>query len=283
MKVNVIFLDGRMVRADPALVDSLAPGVVQGEGVFETMRAREGKIGDLKEHLDRLWKGLKFLNIRPPYPTERLEYYLYRTLKVNGFRQARVRLAVWREKRHVRTAVVCRPFRGHSGDKYRRGFHAVVSDIRRKKTRSSHIKSMDYACFRRAFAQAKNKGFDEAILLNGRQEIVEGSRTNIFFVHQGVLCTPAIHCGALNGITRQQVIRRARREKIPVRMVAAGIRELFRADEAFVTNSLIGVMPLTAVAGRPVGSGKAGPVTQKLLRAYCTNAHSSCPVRGKSV
>ena len=237
----------------------------------------------LEKHLSRLLKGLKLLNIHAPYSQKRLKQYLHRTIKANGLRQARIRLAIWKERQVLRIAIVCRPFKGYPDEKYKKGFKAVISKIKRKKTRFSHIKSMDYACFRAAFMDAEIKGCDEAILLNNRKEIVEGSRTNIFFARKGVLYTPAIKCGALNGITRQQVIRCARKEKVPCRTVAADVRTLFQADEAFVTNSLMGIMPLTVIAGRPVGSGKVGPVTQKLLYAYGEDVHSSCPARSKSV
>ena len=283
MKRRLLFLDGKMIKADTLLMDSLTPGVLWGEGVFETMRARDGEIGDLKKHLSRLLKGLNAFDIRVPYSQKRLKQYLYRTIKANGLRQARIRLAIWKERRVLRIAIVCQPFAGYSDEKYKKGFKAVLSDIKRKKTKVTHIKSLDYRVFRNAFLEAENAGCDEAVLLNDRGEIVEGSRTNIFFVKGGVLYTPAIKCGALNGITRQQVIRRAREEKVPCRIVAVDVRALFQADEAFVTNSLMGVMPLTGVAGRPVGSGRVGPVTQKLLYAYCEDVHSSCPARGKSV
>ena len=283
MDAGAIFLDGKMVRASTALADSLAPGVVEGKGAFETMRVCDGGIGDLHKHLGRLSRGLNTLHIRAPYSQKQLKQYLSRTLKAGGLQQARIRLAVWKERRVLRIALVCQPFAGYSDAKYKKGFKAAISDIKRKKTKISHIKSMDYACFRRAFMEARAKGCDEAILLNSRMEIVEGSRTNIFFVKKNVLYTPAVKCGALNGITRQQVIRCARKEKDPCRAVAVNVRALFQADEAFVTSSLIGVMPLTVVAGRPVGSGRVGPVTRKLLRAYHTNTHSSCPAEGKSV
>lgn len=271
-----------MVRAQAALIESFAPGVVRGKGAFETMRAYGGKIFALEGHLNRLSRGLKFLGIPPPYPRKRLEQYLYRTIKANRLRNTGIRLAVWKEGRHLRTAIVCREA-GFSDRKYRKGFKAVLSAIKRKKTRSSHIKSMDYSLLRAAFKEAQRRRCDEAILLNHRNELAEGSRTNIFFIKKGVLYTPAVRCGCLNGITRQIVIRCARRMGLPCEIAAADARELFRADEAFVTNALMGVMPLTVVEGRPVGRGRPGRLTRKLSRAYRESVHSACPSGGKSV
>ncbi|MBN1869708.1 MAG: aminotransferase class IV [Candidatus Omnitrophica bacterium] len=283
MKGNWIFLDGRMIKADTALMNSLEPGVIKGKGVFETMRVRGAEIENLKEHLGRLDRGLTFFKMRSPYAQEKLKFCLTHTLKANHLQGARVRLAVWRERRRLRMAIVCRRFEGYPRDKYRKGFNAVVSDIRRLKTRDFHIKSLNYRCFREAFIKAKAAGYDEAVLLNSRGKIIEGSRTNIFFVQKGTLYTPAVKEGCLNGITRQQVIQYARKAKIPFRAVAADVRRLFHADEAFVTNSLMGIMPLTSVGKRRIGAGSPGPVTRKLLDMYCRKSHSSCPVCDKSV
>jgi branched-chain amino acid aminotransferase len=276
VKRKVIFLDGKMVKEGAALVDSLAPGVVAGRGVFETMRVDEGVIDDLSEHLGRLSRGLKAFKIRAPYSQKRLSQHLHQTIKDNGLSSARIRLAIWKEKRLLRIAIVCQPFKGYSDQQYKRGFKALVSDVKRKKTRFSHIKSMDYGCFRRAFLDAKKKGYDEAILVNDRAEIVEGSRANIFFVRKDILYTPSVKSGCLNGITRQKVIQCARKEKVLCRIIDANICELLKADEVFFTNSLMKIMPLTSVDNRPIGSGVPGAITRKLLSSYC-------PAKVKSV
>jgi len=283
MKTRSIFLDGRMVKASLVLIDALAPGVVDGKGVFETMRVYNGRIFGLEHHLDRLVRGLKSLKIRSSYSKKQYIRHLYRTIRANRLRQARIRLAVWRERRRLRISIVCQSFGGYSERQYQRGLKAVISDVRRAKTWFSHIKSMDYTCFHRAFKEAETHGYDEAILLNSRKELVEGSRTNVFFIKKNTLYTPAVKCGCLNGITRQIVMKHARQMNIPCRTVHAGIRKLLRADEAFVTNSLMGVMPLTAVGTHPIGRGKTGALTRRLLRAYHTNVHSSCSLKSESV
>ncbi len=278
MKTRSIFLDGQMVKARTELIDSLLPGVVAGKGVFETMRVYNGKIFSLDKHFDRLFRGLRLLKIRSPYSNIQLGVYLDRTIKVNLIKEARIRLAVWREKRQLRIAVVCQDIRSNWVQKDQKGIRAVVSSVIRKKTQFSNIKSMEYHCFRQAFNEAKKQGYDEAILLNNRQEIVEGSRTNIFYIRKGALYTPMVKCGCLNGITRQIVIRLAQNLKIPMCVVAANIRMLLRSDETFVTNSLIGIVPLAVVDNQMIGEGKIGPMTKELMDAYNTNVHSSCLV-----
>ena len=258
-------------------MDSLLPGVLQGQGVFETMRVYNGTIFSLAKHFDRLFRGLKLLKIPSPYSKKQWQKYLYQTIKVNSLKEARIRLAVWREKGKLRIAIVCQDFKDSLIRKDQMSLRAIISSVRRKKTRYSNIKSMDYLCFRQAFNEAKEQGFDEAILLNNRKEIVEGSRTNIFYIKKEVLYTPAVKCGCLNGITRQIVLQCAHQLGIPNKVVTAHTQKLIRCDEAFVTNALIGVVPLTAVGDRLIGHGKAGLLTKKIMNAYNANVHSACP------
>jgi len=270
MTIQSIFLDGEMVKARPRLIESLVPGIVQGKGVFETMRLFNGTIFMLEEHLGRLFRGLKTFKIQPPYSKGKLKQYLYQTIKMNTLKEARIRLAVWKTDQRLHIAIVCQNIGKRSDAKYKEGFKAILTDVQRNKTRYSNIKSMDYSCFRTAFQKAQEEGCDEAILLNNRRELVEGSRTNIFYIKDQMLFTPAVKCGCLSGITRKIVIQCARRLKITCRAVAADIGDLLKSDEAFVTNSLIGVMPLTVIDGKMIGRGKMGPLTQKILQTYQT-------------
>lgn len=276
MKTKSIFLDGQMVQARADLIDSLAPGVAQGKGVFETMRVYNGTIFSLEKHFHRLFRGLRLLKIRSPYSKKQWQQYLDQTIKANALKEARIRLAVWREEKKLRIAIICQDVGDHWGRKNQKGIKALVSSIRRKKTKYSNIKSMDYQCFRMAFTEAKEQGFDEAILVNNRGEIVEGSRTNVFFVKKGTFYTPAIKCGCLNGITRQIIIECVRQMNVPIKRVSTGISMLMHSDEAFVTNSLVGVVPLTRVGEQLIGQGKIGPFTKKCMDTYNTNVHSSC-------
>jgi len=277
MNARSIFLDGKIVKAGPGMIEGLAPGNVGGIGVFETMRADGDAIFALDRHLDRLFRGLKVLRIRSPYSREEWRRNLARILKDNALKSARVRLAVWKERARVRIAIVCQDSPRFINGQYIKGFKAAISGVRRPRSRYSHIKSMDYRIFRLAYQEARRQGYDEAILLNNRGEIVEGSRTNVFFVEKGVLCTPKISCGCLNGITRQIVLESARALGIPCRTDRANARQLATAQEAFLTNSLIGVMPLTGLNGRLIGRGKAGDLTRRIMDAYNTKTHCACP------
>ena len=121
---NSIFLDGKMVNARDELIQSLAPGMVCGSGAFETMRVYNGNIFAWNEHSDRLLSGLKVFKIRSPYSKKQWEQYLYRAIKRNALKEAKIRLAVWKEPREVRMAIVCQGISGRQERKFKRGFKA---------------------------------------------------------------------------------------------------------------------------------------------------------------
>ena len=273
-----IFLDGRIVYVSRRCIEPLAPGILQAKGVFETMLAclqQAGKkdwgrpvILAFEEHMKRMEKGLRLLGIDNPFSSDSLEEIMEALLEKNRIHKARVRVSVWQDKQGIRSAIICQPFYSYSKDKYIRGFSAIISSRIRKKNRFSHIKTFKYSCFYEAFAEANSSGYDEAILLNSKGELVEGARTNLFWIKNGVLFTPAVRCGCLNGITRRLIIRCARSTGISCRAVSAGCGDLLNADEAFLTNSLHGLMPLVRVGADLIGSGRPGIITMRLADAY---------------
>ena len=184
-------------------------------------------------------------------------------IRRNHIKNGRLRLAVWKDKK-IHAAVIARSA-GRIGKK---GYTALISSVIRPKTKYSHVKSMDYFVFRQALQEAKSRGYDEAILLNRNGQLVEGSTTNLFFVKNGILFTPSTRCGCLIGIVRQIILDCARAHNIPVQTGAYSIKDLQKADEAFITNSLIGVKPLVSVDGHGIGKTSIGAVTAKLRRIY---------------
>ncbi|MEK6537555.1 MAG: aminotransferase class IV, partial [Nitrospirota bacterium] len=126
------------------------------------------------------------------------------------------------------------------------------------------VKSLDYWLFRERLRQARAAGFYEALLLNHKGELVEGSRTNLFLVKDGCLFTPSIKSGCLPGVMRQKVLEGARCLKLRCSAKTLTAQDLFAADEAFLTNALLGIMPLTALDKQPIGTGRPGPVTRRM-------------------
>jgi len=152
---------------------------------------------------------------------------------------------------------------------YQKGFRAVVSSIRRNsQSPLSGLKSANYLENMLAKQEARAAGVDEALCLNEKGLLAEASMSNIFLVTDGILRTPGQESGILLGITRETILELA--SQLGINTIEQDIRldELFRAQEAFLTNSLIEVMPLTEVDGKPIGSGRPGPVTQRLMADY---------------
>ena len=258
-----LWLDGEMVEAKPSLLKSLTPGVLRAKGVFETMRVSNGKAALLEAHLKRMSRGLNVLNLFRPKSLAAIPENISQLLKINRLKNARVRLMVWQKGGGVHGAIVVEPFKIPTAQQYKEGFKGMLANGHRRQT-PVPIKSLDYAIFRESLRKARAAGFDEALLVNSKGELVEGSRTNIFLVKDNCLFTPPIKSGCLPGVTRQAVLECARKLKLRCAAKTLKARDLLEADEAFVTNALLGIMPLTRVGSKPIGTGKPGPVTRRL-------------------
>ena len=263
MRKLTIWLDGKWVKAKPALLESLTPGILKARGVFETMRAANGKIALLEAHLKRMSRGLKVLGLRWPVWYRTIPANIRQLLRVLSLTEARVRVMLWQKGAGVHCAIVAEALQSPSARQYKEGFRATLTNGHHRKT-PVPIKSLDYQIFRRSLQKARAAGFDEALLLNAKGELVEGSRTNIFLVKDNVLLTPPIQSGCLPGVMRQRVLSRARKLKLRCTTKSITPQDLLEADEAFVTNALLGIMPLTRLGSKRIGTGKPGPVTRRL-------------------
>ena len=267
--IPTIFLDKKWIKADRGLLERLSPGILKGKGVFETMGVYEGKLFALDSHFIRLKQGLRVLKMPLRYPIAWIYGQLIRFMEKNHLKEGVLRLTIWQEHdRTQRLSLIGRSQQRPEEAKYLKGFKAMTSSITRISSRYSHIKSIDYQLFSLAYEEAKKQGADEAILLNPRGELVEGARTNLFYIQHGILYTPAVSCGCIKGVIRQIVMDLARQHHILCRAVAAKKKDLVSSEEAFLTNSFLGVMPLTSLDGKKIGLGRMGPLTKRLREDY---------------
>ncbi len=280
MTESFVYLNGRIVPAREARVSVYDQGLLYGYGLFETMRAYQGGVFRASEHLDRLARSARDLGLPLDGRLGELARAVNETLAANRLSDARIRLTVTAgesasgpvlpargEPTILVTASALPPAEARDRD-YERGWRAVAAS-RARYNRSVTVahKTLSYLENLVARAEAADGGADEALILNERGCLTEGAMTNVFVVKGGVLLTPATDCGLLPGITRSAVVALAD----PRMTVAQGWIPLAlaqQADELFVTNSVIEIMPVTELAGRPIGGGSPGEVTRALTQDY---------------
>lgn len=266
----IVYLNGKFLPEEEAKISISDAGFLYGDGLFETMRAFRGRIFRLEEHLERLFSAGKIIGLKIPLSLEKLKKIVLTTVEKNNFSDAYIRLTVTHGERGNPTiAVLVKDFRIYAPRKSTWNC-VIVQNVRQNEfSPLSRIKSLNYLTLLLARKEAESKGADEGILLNTKGEICEGTRTNIFVITEnGVLNTPPIECGCLPGITRKAVIELAQSLKLEVREKRIKIEDLKKAKEIFLTNSLIGVMPVTKIDGRVISGGKPGPLTLKIQQVY---------------
>ncbi len=281
---DLVHLNGSLLPSVEARIAALDYGFLYGYGLFETMRAyARGRVFRLDRHLQRLVSSAEILGITVGTPA--LEDAIHETLGANNLSSARIRLTVSAGEgdsvpdpascAQPTVLVVASQYRPLPEDTYQAGYRAVTASLRRNhRSPLSRIKSLNFTENLLARREARRAGADEAILLNDRDRVAEASMSNLFVVSEGVLRTPPLDAGVLPGVTREAVLELAQRLGIAAEEEDMTLDELRQTGEAFLTNSVIEVMPLTSLDGRAIGDGRAGPVTQKLREAYQELVHS---------
>jgi len=267
---EIIFWNGRFIRQDEAQAPILTPGFLYGWGLFETMRSCNNKIVYFHRHLSRIKNSCKLIGLEFPYSIDKLKRIINRTVKINGFSDAYVRLTLWKSKKCTDVLVITKKYRPPSFQRYRNGFRASISIFKQGEgSFLARLKTANYLLYRLSYLQAKNKGFDEAIIINNRGYITEGSHSNIFFAKNNAMFTPGLECGCLDGITRRVVFDLAKRYNIKTYEGNFTLLDLYGADEAFLTNSLIGIIPLASIEKRQIARGsKKDKLTNFLMERY---------------
>ena len=281
---EIIYLNGSLVPRSEARVSVFDHGFLYGYGLFETMRAYHGKIFLLERHIKRLLGSAEIIGLSSSLTDIDLGQACRDTLKANGLEDARLRLTVsngesdafpWVGTGGTPTVVVtARLYTPFTAEKYNQGFKVGISSVRRcTQSFISGVKSVNYLVSVLARREAAAYGLDEALLLNERGHITEGGGSNVFFVKASGLVTPSLESGILPGITREVVMETAASLDISAEEGDVSPDDLARFDEAFLTNSMIELMPMVAVrdgAGRMVniGSGEPGQITKQLMAAY---------------
>lgn len=255
-------------------------GFLLGDGVFETLVARGERVFRLDAHLARLAAGLATIGLMSKQMGRSPAEGVRAVLAANPRPASVVRITVSRGAPYSRglladveatptVVVLSRPWQRPDRSRYSVGFRATIAPFpRNERSPVKAIKSCSYVDHVIARQAAAEAGFDEALFLNTRGLIACACSANIFWVRSSTLATPARHNGALPGITRAAVMELAPTLGLHVEEGDYTVADLFGADEAFLTNSVLGIMPLVAVDNRPIGSGAPGLATARLSLAY---------------
>ncbi|MBI4330057.1 MAG: aminotransferase class IV [Chloroflexi bacterium] len=279
MGPDIAYLNGDLQPLAQTRISPLDYGFLYGYGLFETMRAYGGRVFLLDTHLERLYHSAEALEF-PPIPSAgELSGAVTQVLAANGLKEARIRLTVSLGEgdmvpnpatcKNPSVLVTARQYTPISRETYARGYSTILSTVRRDSASVlSRLKTCNYLGGLLARQEARRAGADEAVVLNEKGMLAECSASNLFLVTDDLLYTPTVESGLLPGITRQTVVEIAGQLGIAVKVEELSPEALEKADEAFVTNSIMEIMPLTSYEGALVGEGKPGPVTLRLMAAY---------------
>jgi len=276
---EIVYLNGRLIPKREAKISLFDHGFLYGDGLFETMRSYNGQVFRLTEHIKRLFKSAMVLRLKLVVAEEELETAVQKTIKANDLSDAYVRLTISRGEGEagpdpstcpkVTVAIITRPFQPYPHELYERGAKAIIASTRQNDLSSlARVKSMNLLNNILALMEAKAAGVDQAILLNTKGFVAEGAVSNIFIFRDNALITPPINAGILPGITRGVVLEIAKGLRIPIREGNFPPDVLMQAQECFLTNSLMEILPIVQVAEHLIGTGLPGPVTQRLRQAY---------------
>jgi branched-chain amino acid aminotransferase len=276
---QIVYLNGSLIPRSRAKISPFDFGFLYGYALFESMRAYSGRVFRLNRHLERLARSAEILGIN--LPEVDLQKAIYDTLEANGLINARIRLTVSLGQgeatpdlstcENPTVFITANTYTQLPEAAYKKGFRSVVLQIRRNSASPlSQVKSANYLDMMLARTQANNAGADEALLLNEQGYVAESSTSNVFIVSKGRIITPSIDSGILPGITRDVILELASSLRVEAEQRSVELNELYACQEAFLTNSVIEIMPLVEADGRRIGSGTVGAITGKLMYKYKT-------------
>jgi len=276
----LVYIDGEYYQKSQAKISVFDHGLLYGDGVFEGIRAYNGFVFKLREHIDRLYNSARVIMLNIPLTKEEMVLAVVETLRKNNLRNAYIRLIVTRgvgdlgldpRKCPKPTVIIITDvIRLYSKDLKEKGIRTMIVWVRRNPvdTASHEVKSLNYLNSILGKIEANIAGFDEAICLDKNGFISEGVGENLFIVKNNKLITPPTSTGALVGITRGAVIKLA--EKLGYKISEHNITptDLFTADESFLTGTAAELVPMIEVNKRMIGDGKPGHTTKRLLKEF---------------
>ena len=278
-KNEFVYVSGDFVPRKEARISALDAGVLLGAGLFETLRTYAGKPFRLGAHLARLRASGEFFRIFIRESDSQVAEAVARLVEANGLADARVRLTATRgpladavdddEAPPATLIITAGPMTPYPAELYEKGATVVVSDIRISADDPTvYHKTTGYLRNLLALRDAHRARATEALIFNTKGRLAEGSLSNVFIVSEGRLLTPTVEEGLLAGITRAAVLELAAEAGVPAEQKPLSARAVLDADEMFLTNSIMELLPVGRVERKEIGDGRPGPVTKQLASAY---------------
>jgi len=291
---NIIYVKGEWVPQSQAKVSILDHGLLYGDGVFEGIRAYNGRIFKLEKHVDRLFLSARAIDLQIGMGKAEMVELILEACRRNNIETGYIRPLVTRGegdlgldprkcKKGASVIIIAVPQLSLYGDAYERGLTVVTASHRRvpPQSLSPSIKSLNYLNNVLARIEANATNADEALMLDLQGYVSEATADNLFIVNKKVLITPPTSTN-LPGITRDTVMELSTLKGHQVREQFFSLFDVWTADECFITGTAAEVGPVSKVDGRMIGEGKPGPITKELMKAYRELVMSTgTPIRKK--
>jgi len=275
-----VWLNGKLVDREDAKISVFDHGLLYGDGVFEGIRSYGGKVFRLKEHVRRLFDSAKGIRLAIPLAADELAKAVADTLQANGLKDAYIRVVVTRgvgtlgldpnRCQSPTVFIITDRIELYPPELYENGLEIITAATMRNHPNAVNprLKSLNYLNNILAKIEAIDAGTLEAVMLNHQGFVAECTGDNLFIVRDGVLFTPPISAGILEGITRDEIIAIAEDFGIKVREENLTRHDLYVADECFLTGTAAEVVPVVRIDKRTIGDGHPGPVTKRLLEEF---------------
>ena len=283
----LIHLDGKLVPEAEAKISVFDHGLLYGDGCFEGIRIYNGRVFKLTEHLVRLHESARSILLTIPVSFEELEQATLQTVAANGLRDGYIRLVITRgigslglnpyQCPKASVIIIASTISLYPKEKYENGLTMVTCATRRPAPAalSPQVKSLNYLNNVMAKIEAIQGGGEEGVMLNEQGYVAECTGDNLFLVKRGEVFTPPISSGALDGITRRTVMDLLKEMGVPCQEVMMTRHDIFTADECFLTGTAAEVIAAVVLDRRPIGDGKPGPLTKRLVEKFQALANST--------
>jgi branched-chain amino acid aminotransferase len=275
-----VWIDGELVDREAAKTSVYDHGVLYGDGVFEGIRAYNGKIFECDAHLRRLWDSAKAIRLNIPLSPDQFRAAIEQTIRANNFTDCYIRAVVTRgpgdlgidPRKSPKPVVfiITDTIAIYPPEIYQKGLSVITSSWIRNHPNATppRVKGLNYLNNVLAKIDANDAGANDALMLNHNGNVAELTAANVFVYRQGRLFTPGVTEGILEGVTRRVVMEIAAKLGHPVTERPIDRFDVYSADEMFATGTGVEAIAITKVDGRVIGSGVAGPVTTRILDAF---------------